>query len=153
MPRAGEVMANIVYGIDEVIKLFDEIEKVTTVTLTRAARAGSKIVVTDARANAPKDEGDLKRGIKSKLEKSKTKGKKVFSIGFYGKDGKGSEFVKISKEGKRSFYPVSQEYGWVDKSGKRHPGKRFLRNAIDNNREIVNQTVMQTLGEGLDKLR
>lgn len=142
-----------VIGIDEVIELLKDVEKVSIRSVTKAAKVGAKIARDDARANAPVDTGQLKRGIKMKLERKRTQGKRVYSIGFYGKSGKGEEFVKYSKSGKRSFYPVSQEYGWVDKNGKRHEGKKFLRNAIDKNREQINRVVLQTLADELKGVR
>lgn len=141
-----------IFGVKEVKKLLEDVGKAPAKVLTKAAKSGAKIVQADAKANAPVDTGNLKRGIKLKTEKRR-KYKRVYEIGFFGKGGKGEEFVKIGKNGKRSFYPVSQEYGWVDKSGKKHPGKRFLRNAVDHNRERVKNEMLTVMGTEIDKLK
>lgn len=144
-----------VYGIEDVIKLFDEVDKVATRSITKAAKSGATIVLKDARASAPSRTGAMRRGIKLKLEKSRTKGKKVYQVGFFGKDGKtGAEFVRMYGNNKRAFYPASQEYGW-EAQGKRHdpPTKGFLRGAMDNNSTQVHTSILQVLGEELEKVR
>lgn len=144
---------NDLIGLDEIIKTLQQVDKIATRSITKAAKAGAQIVLTNARINAPVDTSNLKKGIKLKLEKSKEKVKKVYQIGFFGKSGKGEEFVKISKDGKRSFYPVSQEYGWIDADGTKHQGKRFLRDALDNNRIQVTEKTLTTLANEIDKVR
>lgn len=139
-------------GMAEIRKLFSDIEKIPDRALGKASRAGSNIALKDARKNSPKKTLKLARGIKLKKEKRK-KGKHVYQIGFFGASGKGEEFVKVSKDGKRSFYPVSQEFGWIDEKGVKHEGKRFLRNAIDNNRDKIQKAITDVIGKELDKLR
>jgi len=137
-----------VLGIREVNKLFKKLDKVSQSVVTRAAKAGAKIARDDVRTNAPV--GDTKKLIKSikmKAEKRKRM-KKVYDIKFVGEG-----LVKISKDNKRSFYPISQEYGWVTQTGKKVQGKRFLRNAIDNNRETIKKVVLSTMVSELKKVK
>lgn len=116
--------------------------------MTKSAKAGAIIAFNYAKTHAPVGEtGNLKKSIKLKLEKRKT-GKRIYDIKLGDETG-----VKFSKEGKRSFYPVSQEYGWTDQYGNHHAGKRFMRNAIDKNRNTINQTILETMGKEIDKLR
>ncbi len=146
-------MANSVTGVREVQQLLDRVGKASAKVMTASAKAGAKIVQADAKANATEDTGAMKRGIKLKAEKRKT-GKKVYRIGFYGKSGKGEEFVRIYANGtKRAFYPVSQEYGWVDRNGVRHPGVKFLRNALNNNREAIKNKILETMGAAINRVR
>lgn len=152
----------IIYGVESVKKLIEDIGKAPARVLTKAAKAGANLARQKARADAPiysgkKREGvvrgALKRGMKLKSEKKKT-GKKVYQILFSGKGGKGEEFVRISKKtGKRSFYPASQEYGWKLQNGGKQPGKRFMRNAIDLQRTKIDAVVLEIMGQELDKLR
>lgn len=136
-----------IYGVDDVKKLFNQVENVSVKVLTKAAKTAAKIVLSHAKANAPIDTGNLKKSMKLKMERRR-KWKRVYDIKFVGEN-----LAKESKSGKRSFYPASQEYGWIMKNGKKHPGKRFLRDAADKNRDTVNKTVLNVLGQELDKLR
>lgn len=135
-----------VIGVADVQRLLRDVGRAPAKVLTKATKAGAKILQGDAKANAPKDTGKLKRGIKLKAEKRRA-GKRVYRIGFYG------DFVKISKAGKRSFYPVSQEYGWVDRSGKYHQGKKFLRSALNNNRGQIKNTILETMVSEINRVR
>lgn len=145
-------MANDIIGVKEVKKMLEDVGKAPAKVLTKSVKSGAKIALNSARDNAPVDTGNLKRGIRLKAEKRRN-GRRVYGVGFFGKSGKGEEFVKESKKGKRSFYPVSQEFGWIDEQGKRHPGKRFLRNAIDNNRGSIQDKILETMAEEIDKVR
>ncbi len=136
-----------IVGMKDVEKLMKEIGKVAQKHITKSVRAGANIVRDEARKNAPLDTKKLKKSIKAKAERGK-KGKKVFRVGFYGEG-----LAKESKDGNRSFYPVSQEYGWTMENGKRIHTKPFLRPAIDNNRERINQVILKTLSTELKRLR
>lgn len=144
---------NSIIGINEVRRLFEEVGKAPAKVLTKAVKTSAKIVLLAARAGAPVDQGNLKRGIRLKAERRGKKGKRVYQVGVFGKAGGGEEFVKISERGKRSFYPASQEYGWTDESGKYHPGYRYLRNAADRNAQRVHTMMLEIMAEELDKLR
>ena len=139
-----------VEGIGEVIKLFKEIDlKTSRKALTKGTKEGVKIARNDARKNAPVDTGTLKKSIKQKAEKYK-KGKRVYRLGFVGEG-----LVKVSAEGKRAFYPASQEYGFMTRDGNKiiPPTAGFLRGAIDNNREAIKKTMIKTMIEELRKVR
>lgn len=146
-------MANDVVGVNEVRRLFEQVGRAPAKVLTKAVKTSAKIVLLAARANAPVDEGDLKKGIRIKAERRKRAGMRVYQIGVFGKSGGGDEFVKISRAGKRSFYPASQEYGWTDQYGHYHPGYRYLRNAADRNAVRVHTMMLEIMAEELDRLR
>ena len=90
--------------------------------------------VSIARTKAPKRTGDLRRGIvrlelgRHGLEQSKNPGKAVGEIGM--DPGLNDTFVKMTKDGKRYYYPASKEYGFLHKDGfggmYRMPGWHFL---------------------------
>lgn len=141
-------MANNVTGVDEIVRQLKRVGKAPAKVLTTATKKGANIIRSQAKSDAPKNTGALKRSIKIKSEKRKT-GKKVYQIKFIG-----DNLAKVSKSGKRSFYPVSQEYGWTDKNGKRHlgDGKKFLRNALSNNRNLVQEVLISEIQRGLGEI-
>lgn len=144
---------NSITGVNEVRRLFEQVGRAPAKVLTKAVKTSAKIVLLAARANAPVDQGDLKKGIRLKAERRGKRGKRVYQVGVFGKAGGGAEFVKISARGKRSFYPASQEYGWTDQYGKYHPGYRYLRNAADRNTQRVHTSMLEIMAEELDRLR
>jgi HK97 gp10 family phage protein len=141
-------MANEIEGLDEVMRMFKEVGKVSQKVITKAAKSGAKIVRDDAKREAPVDTGDLKRGIIMKAEKRK-RGKKVYDIKF----SNNPNFIKYGVNGKRYFYPAAVEYGWVSKNGKIVPGYAFLRNAHKNNDRRVKRMIIDKLKKGLEEVR
>lgn len=133
MPR------NNIQGVAEFQRLLEQAGRVPAKALTQATKKAANIVRNQAKTDAPKETGLLKRSLKLKSEKRKT-GKKVYRIGFFAEG-----LVKFSSTGKRSFYPASQEYGWIDRNGRHHPGKRFFRNAVDSNRRLIEETIVREL--------
>lgn len=105
---------------------------VTKKQLTPAVRKAMKPVLQAARDAAPVDTGALKKGIILKGERSKYPLKKVFQVTTDRK--KNDVFVKglnADGEGERAYYPASQEYGFLKKSGGKVPGKHFLKKAAE----------------------
>src|SRR5690606_13918960 len=92
-----------------------------------------------AKRNAPVDEGNLKRGIILKRERARNNAKAVYQITI---DPKMNDvFVKMSSQSKdskgnakRSYYPASQEYGYMTKNGRYIPGYRYMRRAADDSK-------------------
>jgi hypothetical protein len=81
------------------------------------------------RSNAPYRSGDLRRGIilDPTAERTAVPGKVVFDITFDA--GMNDTFVKMTKAGKRYYYPASQEYGFRIGRARRHPGLYYMRDA------------------------
>jgi HK97 gp10 family phage protein len=138
-----------IVGLDDVLKLLEEVNT-TSKHVTAASKAGAKIALNDAKANAPVDTGDMKRGIRMKPEKKRIRGKKVYRVGF----SDNPNFIKYSADGKkRYFYPTIVEYGYVAKNGKVVPGRAFLRDAIDKNRERIRKTTLKVMYDKLKGLK
>jgi HK97 gp10 family phage protein len=143
-------MSVTITGVRELQRMLQRGEKAPAKVLTKATKDGANIARTQAKIDSPKKYGALRRGIKLKAEKRRT-GKKVYRIQFIG-DG----FVKQKGERSnlktrktsaayRAFYPASQEYGWKKPSGgraKEPKHKGFMKNAIQNNREKIKNTVI-----------
>ena len=93
-------------------------------------------VVLAARSLAPKRTGALRVGIVGSPWEEKSKRPNKVARQVYFDEKMNDVFVKIGKNGKRYYYPASQEYGFLKKRpgsrGKeKHPGVFFMRNARD----------------------
>jgi hypothetical protein len=144
MARRSEIV-----GMKELERAFKELGKVPQTVATQSARAGGRIALKAAKTNAPEDSGDLKRGIILKRERTRVKGKAVYDVMM--DPAMNDVFVKISKDGKRSYYPASQEYGFLTVDGGYVPGYRFLRRSIDDNKTVIEKKVLETAGKAVDK--
>lgn len=129
-----------IVGMAELLRDLGRLERAPQAVASKSARAGASIALRAARRNAPADTGELKRGLKLKGERRTKPGKKVYDVMV--DPAKNALFVKVSKAGKRSYYPASQEYGFITASGQYIPGFNYLKNAItDNSRQIGEKTV------------
>lgn len=138
-----------IVGMKELERAFKELGKVPQTVATQSARAGARIALRAAKKNAPEDTGDLKRGLVMKRERTKVKGKAVYQVTF--DRAMNDIFVKVSRSGKRSYYPASQEYGFLTVDGGYIPGYRYLRRSIDENKESIEKKVLETAGKAVDK--
>lgn len=124
--------------------------RVPQTAATKSAQAGARIPHKAAKRNAPVDEGDLQRGIIMKRERSRVKGKAVYDVMM--DPAKNDIFVKMTKSGDRSYYPASQEYGFLTVDGGYVPGYRFLRNAVDDNAAVIEAKILDVAGKEVDKV-
>jgi hypothetical protein len=125
------------------------LEQVPQKSVTKAARAGARIAYRAAKAKAPVDTGELKRAIIMKAERRQVKGKRAYQVTISA--ALNDTFVKISKAGKRSYYPASQEYGFFAENGRYIPGYRYLRRAIDEHEQTIRDVTLDTVGKDIDK--
>lgn len=98
-------------------------------------QANAERVAAYARALAPSRSGALRMGIiPSEWEENS---KNPFKIGrqVYMDHRMNETFVKLRKDGKRYYYPASQEYGFLVRSNngsmRKIPGKHFLKASRD----------------------
>lgn len=136
-------------GFAELERDFKRLGRVPQTVATKSARSGGSIVLKAAKSNAPVDSGDLKQGIVLKRERSRTKGKAVYDVTI--DPAMNDVFVKISKDGKRSYYPASQEYGFLTVDGRYVPGYRYLRRAADDNQRAVEKKILEVTRREVDK--
>lgn len=136
-------------GMGSLERTFKQLGKVPQSAATKSARAGATIPHKDAKSKAPVDEGDLKQGIIMKRERSRIKGKAVYQVTMDPRMN--GVFVKISKNGKRSYYPASQEYGFLTVDGRYIPGYRYMRRAADDNERVVEKKILDVAGKEVDK--
>lgn len=140
-----------IIGMRELERSFRELGKVPQTVATQSARAGARIALKAAKANAPVDTGALRDGIILKGERTTTKGKKVYDVMM--DPAKNDIFVKTTGKfgNKRAYYPASQEYGFLTVNGGYVPGYRFLRNAIDDNESAIEKKILESAEKAIDK--
>lgn len=136
-------------GMKELERSIKKLGKVPQTVATKSARAGAQIALKAARTMAPVDTGELRSGIILRGERTRIRGKKVYDVMM--DPAKNHIFVKISKDGKRSYYPASQEYGFLTVDGGFVPGYHFLRRAIDDNKAAIQKRVLEVAGREVDK--
>jgi len=142
-------MANqYITGIPELQAMLDQCGRVPAKAMTPAAKKGANIIRNTAKGDAPKDTGALRKSIKLKAEKRRT-GKKVYQITFIG-----ANLLRFTKDGKRFFYPASQEYGFKLPGGRKvvPNSAHFMKHAYRLNRRRVEQTVVDELSNSLRSL-
>ena len=127
---------------------------------TKAAGKGRTVVRKAVRGQVPVDTGMLKRGIVSKGERSRTKGKKVYEVRF--DPALHHVFQKpISHPGEAggknptAYYPASMEYGFLTRSkggGLSYvPGYHFMRKAAEQVEAAAKQAMIRTAITELEK--
>lgn len=138
-----------IIGMKELERSIKKMGRVPQTIATKAARAGANIALKSARKNAPEDTGTLKKGIVLKGERRVKIGKKMYDVTIDA--SKNDVFVKTSEDGKRSYYPASQEYGFMTADGGYVPGYQYLRKSItENSREIENK-IVDVASKAIDK--
>jgi HK97 gp10 family phage protein len=138
------VAKDIIIGVNEVKKLFEDVGQAPAKVMTTATKKGAKIALNYQKANCPESvdgshgypPGTLKRSLKIKKEKRK-KGKSVYQVG---PDSTG-------------WYAHFGDYGFTDKAGVKWQGNRFIRNSVDLNRGAIEETMLGEMAKELDKLR
>lgn len=137
-------------GMKELEKSLKELGKVPQKCVTPAARKGMKISLKSARANAPIEDGHLKKGMKLVGEKSKIKGKKVYRVVF--DRAKNDIFQKKNSKGEiTGYYPISQEYGFFTRNGRYIPGFHFVEKSLTENAGSIEKKIVDEMGKNIDK--
>lgn len=127
-------------SLNDIIKTLEKMNNLTQKQVNVAARLAARFVQKKAKEKAPVSEdgthgrpkGFLKKNIKIKAEKTKTKAKKVYGVGVGGD----------------AWYGVFPEYGT-----KKTRAKPYLRPAIDEHRDEITRIVLESIAEGVDKVK
>lgn len=131
-------------------KTIEALGKLPKSCVSSGARKGANVVLKAAKSYAPRRTGNLRKGMKLLGEKSaRSKPKKVYQITF--KREMNDVFVKISKTGKRAYYPISVNAGFTTKRGVKTEGVHFLERAIEDNTESVKAAMLSGLTAAIDK--
>lgn len=104
-----------------------DVAHVSETVMQPLVKASADTLAARIQANAPKRTGELARGIivSPAAEQSSASAKIVRDI--YFDASMNDTFVKTSREGKRYYYPASQEYGFRKVNGGRVPGRYYIR--------------------------
>ena len=155
-----------VTGVNELKRQLDGLGKnFPKAKIRQAANKGVNHPLKEARQNAPKKTGELKKGI-IKVEEKKWKSikklkKAVFQI--YFDEAKNNIFQKPldpQTQGSRggqtrishAYYPISVEYGFHIAPGVRTAPKHFMKKAIEKTQSKAVQEVVDHLSATIDKL-
>jgi len=155
-------MANIRWeGIEDFQRLLERVGRIPPAALTYATKAGAKMVLAQAKLDAPVKSGKLRKGLKLRAEKRKT-GKKVYQIIFnekmndifvkVGRPRSGRFISQAARPGERYYYPASQEYGFKTKNGGYVRGKYFIKNAVRRLRTSVQEAMLEKLMSTMSNL-
>lgn len=128
--------------------------------VTKAAGKGRTVVRKAVRGQVPVDTGTLKRGIVSKGERSRTKGKKVYEVRF--DPALNDVFQKpiihpgeAGGKNPKAYYPASMEYGYLTRSkggGLAYvPGYHFMKKAAEQVEAAAKQAMIRTATTELEK--
>jgi HK97 gp10 family phage protein len=138
---------------DDLLELERDIkkmEKFPTTYLTGAVKKGAKLILLATKANAPKEKTrNLVSALVMITEKSKTNGKRVAQITY--DRAYNEKLVKVSKDGKRSYYPASQEYGFIMRNGQKKEGKHFMRNSMIQTEGQFSNVVINDMMKRIEK--
>lgn len=137
-------------GLNDLNKTLRRLGEAPQKHVTASARKGMNVSFKAAKAKAPIETGELKKGLKMVGEKSRTKGKKVYQVVF--DDAKNDIFQKKNKEGKvTGYYPASMEYGFFTRNGRFIPGYHFLKKSLEDNASKVQKVIIETMQDKIDK--
>lgn len=117
-------------GAKEIAKELKEMGEGAIDILTQAANAGGEIALKYAIEHCPVKTGALKNSLKAHVSKqSETKAEITID---YDKSLKYGTFVELGTKGK--------------------PANPFLRNAVDNNIQQINEAITEAVAKGVDKV-
>lgn len=100
--------------------------------LAPSMRKGARIIQKTAQNFSPKLSGLMRRSLTVKALKNRD-GRFGSEVLFRNVD----QLVKVSKAGKRAFYPASVEYGRKTPGGGHVKGRHFIRHAYDTTERAV----------------
>jgi hypothetical protein len=158
--QGSDLMANHTHieGLAELERQFRRLEKFPKSKVGKAANAGMKEPLKDAKNDAPVDMGTLKKGIIKIKEKSpRSKAKVVYRIVFdRGFNHVFQKNIQTPGEygGKKptAYYPVSQEFGFKTADKGYVPGFKFIQNSLKKNQNSSAKKIVDVLKQEVDKL-
>ena len=136
----------------EIAAAVERLGKLPASAVTTSVRKGASTVRRVARMLAPRGAtGELRRGIavRSRKERTAQKGKTVYDV--WMDPAKNNSFVKLSKTGKRAYYPASMEFGFPTANGGRVAGRYYLRTAAESTEPVLEVLVLDTAKKKLDQ--
>lgn len=111
-----------------------------------ALRQGANLVLRQARANAPRRTGALRKALRvanSRLYNGK-RSRDVIGLYLSIRKGKGR------KDSRDAFYGRFVESGWTSRGGRAIPGKRFVQRAYQAQRQAAARLIAQSAIRGAE---
>lgn len=137
---------------------FAQLGEMSQRSVQRAARKGATFTQRRAKAEAPVDIGNLKKGIRIYGERTTKKGKKVYMVVFtramnhifqkFNAQAR-AKMLAGQKVNPTAYYPASQEFGWRMTNGRKIPGKFFMKRAVADHRPTINKIMFDELDRQL----
>jgi Bacteriophage HK97-gp10, putative tail-component len=147
-----------VEGLSELESQFARIGKMKKKYLNKAAKEGINPTLEKVKAAAPRGKtGMLKRGIQKKMETPNHRNKSVYRMRWnpkyaeaYQKPSSGA----YGGEPPKAFYPYSQEYGFLNKSGQKTHTKwyHFASNVLKQEETSSAERVVKSLSQSIDEI-
>jgi hypothetical protein len=138
-------------GMKELLKFLGDLgDKAPRQALAKGVRKGANKILNDAKSYSTYKTGLMKSNLYLKTEKGNTRKLKVVIDVTWRPNV--DEFVKLSSNGVRYYYPASQEYGFKTKNGGYKEGKYFLKKSRDTNDTQFFDTIEQALNDEIDRL-
>lgn len=150
-------------GISSLQQFLKDYGKMPDKIISKSVQKASRIVLQSAKRNIPSDTGLMRQSLSARLEKKKRKAKRVSRIGFkaylydqikaeHDQSNADRSNLPKKKRGKPFFYPSAVEFGYFTRSGRFIPGYHFLRNALENNKDLFERLLIKEIDQALKKL-
>jgi len=128
--RAKKLKAE-VEGAEEVVKLLEEMGQKAGEVLAKAAEAGGRVALSEARRRCPVKTGRLRASL------TLTQGRKTPA----------RANVRI-EHGKKEYYGKFVELGT-----RKQPARPFMRPAVDENKQQISEAVTEEIGRAVGRVR
>ena len=154
-------MSTEIKGMKELIVTLNKLEKIPQRFITKAARKGILVAKKASKKGGWIDQtGNLRKAIKERPEKTRTRGKKVYQLGLdpsyndvFQRKVKNPTNKKNGGTGNATgYYPASQEFGFRTKDGGWVPGFNYLKEGLTKNNVQIEKVMVQTIAQEIDKI-
>ena len=134
-------MSNLQFELNHISKKLKELELEHGKAINQKTifkRAG-KVVLQKLQSNAPEDTGELK---KSHAFINRRRDKTGILVGARYFSNTNSEGEKTNATGKHSHL---MEFGWIDRSGKRHEGRPYVKQSYEQTKNQVESNLIKEI--------
>lgn len=138
-----------VEGMDELQNAIKRLGELPRKHVRASARAGASLALQAVRSLVPVDKGELKKGLIMKEEKRTVNSKSVFDI--IPDPKKNDIFVKINKDGSRSYYPASMEFGFIQPDGSKFSGFHYMRDGVSTYEAQIRDEILHKMEERIEQ--
>jgi HK97 gp10 family phage protein len=130
-------------GLDAIAKAFEQLPgKLAKKVIRQSLRAGANTIKADAKADAPVDTGAGRKTVRVRTSKGPRGSVKKNTIAFG---------VLVGQAKGPAWYMALQEAGWETPSGRKVPGRHFMRRAMRSKEKSVQQQIAVDILEGIER--